>query len=269
MKKKAILSVIGKVKGFVRSVSGTPPIALEACADNMSIIDYKIHGNSIQDGTPSPDNPVEVQSVGELVTDETDINYGKYKIPVTARSSNITNPQAWVSGVHSNGIIINNNNYITEIGKNYIDAKLPAWAGIASEKIDITQVSVIGFKINKNQTVNEYITYYVGIDCYDKNDNKLGFRILNTNIIADTEYRYTSFIPIINTKYIRLCVLSRKQALSDIRIYDFYITKENNLTYEPYHEPITTNIYLDEPLRKVGDYADYIDFKNSVECCKA
>ena len=32
--------------------------------------------------------------------------------------------------------------------------------------------------------------------------------------------------------------------------------------YEPYHEPITTHIYLDEPLRKVGDYADYIDFKN-------
>lgn len=32
--------------------------------------------------------------------------------------------------------------------------------------------------------------------------------------------------------------------------------------YEPYHEPITTHIYLDEPLRKVGDYSDYIDFKN-------
>ena len=31
--------------------------------------------------------------------------------------------------------------------------------------------------------------------------------------------------------------------------------------YEPYVEPVTTNIYLDEPLRKVGDSADYIDFK--------
>ena len=31
--------------------------------------------------------------------------------------------------------------------------------------------------------------------------------------------------------------------------------------YKPYIEPVTTNIYLDEPLRKVGDYADYIDFK--------
>ncbi len=34
-------------------------------------------------------------------------------------------------------------------------------------------------------------------------------------------------------------------------------------SYEPYVEPITTNIYVDEPLRKIGDYVDYIDFENS------
>lgn len=34
--------------------------------------------------------------------------------------------------------------------------------------------------------------------------------------------------------------------------------------YEPYHEPVTTNIYLDEPLRKIGDYADVIDFERGV-----
>lgn len=32
--------------------------------------------------------------------------------------------------------------------------------------------------------------------------------------------------------------------------------------YEPYVEPIITNIYLNEPLRKIGDYADTIDFEN-------
>ena len=31
--------------------------------------------------------------------------------------------------------------------------------------------------------------------------------------------------------------------------------------YEPYITPVQTDIYLDEPLRKVGEYADYIDFK--------
>ncbi len=32
-------------------------------------------------------------------------------------------------------------------------------------------------------------------------------------------------------------------------------------SFEPYIAPVTTNIFLDEPLRKVGDYADYIDFE--------
>ena len=32
--------------------------------------------------------------------------------------------------------------------------------------------------------------------------------------------------------------------------------------YEPYKGSETTHIYLDEPLRKVGDYSDYVDFKN-------
>jgi hypothetical protein len=31
--------------------------------------------------------------------------------------------------------------------------------------------------------------------------------------------------------------------------------------YEPYHEPQTVSIELDAPLRKVGDEADYIDFR--------
>lgn len=56
---------------------------------------------------------------------------------------------------------------------------------------------------------------------------------------------------------------------NDIQTEEFYsslkIQIENNdivNEYEPYSESITTNIYLDEPLRKIGDYADYIDFEN-------
>jgi len=36
----------------------------------------------------------------------------------------------------------------------------------------------------------------------------------------------------------------------------------SNSPYEPYIEPKTYNIYIDEPLRKVGDYVDYIDFRS-------
>ena len=44
---------------------------------------YEIYGNSVQDGTPSPENPVEVQSVGNLVTDTASEYYGKYDVPIT------------------------------------------------------------------------------------------------------------------------------------------------------------------------------------------
>lgn len=44
---------------------------------------------------------------------------------------------------------------------------------------------------------------------------------------------------------------------------DFQIEEGTTATeYEPYEEPIKTNIYLDEPLYKIGDCDDYIDFKS-------
>lgn len=54
--------------------------------ENMS--NYRIYGNSVQNGTPSPDSPVEIQSVGDLITDTTNSNYGKYKIPIKLTNEN-------------------------------------------------------------------------------------------------------------------------------------------------------------------------------------
>ncbi len=75
-------NLISALKRFIKTVSGVPPITLLNCIGSKSLVNYKIYGNSVQNGTPTPDSPVEVESVGELVTDETDANYGKYKIPV-------------------------------------------------------------------------------------------------------------------------------------------------------------------------------------------
>ena len=53
--------------------------------------------------------------------------------------------------------------------------------------------------------------------------------------------------------YVRVCY--------DSNAYDIQIESGNVVTeYEPYIN-VVTNIYLDEPLRKVGNYADYIDFE--------
>ena len=45
--------------------------------------DYKIYGNSVQNGTPSPDNPIEIQNVGDY-----DEETGKYKISIEVSNEN-------------------------------------------------------------------------------------------------------------------------------------------------------------------------------------
>lgn len=45
-----------------------------------------------------------------------------------------------------------------------------------------------------------------------------------------------------------------------VKFTNIYVSEVDR--FEPYIEPTTTNIYLSEPLRKVGNYADYIDYKN-------
>jgi hypothetical protein len=42
------------------------PLILEKCVKNKKMKQLEVYGNSVQNGTPSPDNPVEVESVGEL-----------------------------------------------------------------------------------------------------------------------------------------------------------------------------------------------------------
>lgn len=77
-KKLAFMSIVNSVKGFIRTITGTLPLTLDGCVDIRSITNYKLYGQSAQDGTPTPDMPIEVESVGEY-----DESVGKYKIPIT------------------------------------------------------------------------------------------------------------------------------------------------------------------------------------------
>ena len=50
-KKLAFMSIVNKVKGFVRRVSGIPPLTLPDCVDTDSLIDYAITGKTDWDLT--------------------------------------------------------------------------------------------------------------------------------------------------------------------------------------------------------------------------
>lgn len=50
-KRLAFMSIVNRVKGFVRTITGTPPLTLPDCVDEDSIINYTISGNSVQEGS--------------------------------------------------------------------------------------------------------------------------------------------------------------------------------------------------------------------------
>lgn len=76
-------------KGYLREVTGTDSVTLTDCMGS-DMTSLSLVGNAVQDGTPSPDNPVEIQGCGDRTanlfsTDENDWQtglYKYYKIPV-------------------------------------------------------------------------------------------------------------------------------------------------------------------------------------------
>jgi len=61
-------------------LEGVPPLTF--VAKGNPLINYEISGNTVQTGTPTPDNPIEPEFVGELVTEG---EYaGQYVIPISS-----------------------------------------------------------------------------------------------------------------------------------------------------------------------------------------
>lgn len=235
LKKRAFMSIVNGVKGFVRTVSGVPPISLEDCVDSDSLIDYKLYGNSVQDGEPTPEAPVEVQSVGEY-----DSETGKYKVPVVARGKNLLDRNLSQIGYYG-GYITPNGYTINGI----LWSDLPKYSGQTNTVWYVTYP--IPIKPNTFYT-------YSGL----QRANNPAFIFLEedktTIISGDVIKSYGTFktpdnaryiVMSIHVDYVKTMMLEESETVTD---------------YEPYHSPITTNLYLDEPLRKVGDYADYVDF---------
>ena len=197
--------------------------------------------------------------------------YHKYDIPITVRGKNLLPNSDWMSGSHSTGFTEQTKvNYITEYTQNSISFNLSAWTGVSSPRFRKDSVKRIVFKINQNQINSDdgYINFYIVIQGYDDNNNKVGSLAIYDSVVADTKYvfnfaRISSNSFYANSTQFSFCILARKNALSNFMVYDIaYYAETDTAVYEPYVKPTITHIYLNEPLRKVGDYVDYIDFKN-------
>jgi len=203
----------------------------------LNLKDYKIYGNSVQNGTPTPNAPVEVESVGEKTKNLFDKNNAKNGTMMGDTGAHI---ETQTNRCITDFIYLEAGNYTYSI---YGEIQ----AGnthFFSEPNETTKIGNVMPTVTTTE-VSTVSTFTVPIDCYIR----------------------TVFLPLDETKITNLNT-------DLLKTYEIMLEKGSTKTeYEPYgykipvkvsndNEDITTNIYLDEPLRKIGEYTDYIDFNN-------
>ena len=228
--------------------------------EEMLLEDYKVYGNSTQDGTPTPETPVGIQSVGDLVTDETSEYYGKYDIPITVAGKNLLPYPYSRTTTTINGITFTDN------GDGSITINGTATANAIFYLTDILSKYTLdrcGLKIGDSYTISKTIisgdsteNIYFTANYYNKNGSmKAGVSITSLNTATAT----------IQSDFVMwgIYLLVLKDKTVNNATIQLQLEKGTTATeYEPYKGSVTSHIYLDEPLRKIGNFVDYIDFKN-------
>lgn len=189
------------------------------------IIDMKISGNSQQDGIPTPEVPIEIESVGDY-----DQETGKYKVPVNVSGKNLLNKETSEESyfINASGVITFNEYYALAVTEKIYVKPSTTYTYSGMGDVKSTTVGRTGFQYDKDGNPIIAISQSYGED-----------------VVFTTEP---------NCHYV---------LLQYVKTQEKPMLEENitATTYEPYLNK-TTNIYLNEPLRKIGDYADYIDYKN-------
>ena len=192
--------------------------------------------------SPTPNNPVKVQSLGDLVTDANDANYGKYKIPVRINGKNLfnnnQNPTNYFYddlGVYKTSQVIDSFKYV---------------------RADVSQNKYITCSYSSYQS-NVTELPYIRFTEFDENNNFIKRTLVSYKDIVDKKITYVASA---NASYLDIRTEAdnspQKSYFSNLQIE---YGKEAT-SYEEYEEK-QVNIYLNEPLRKLGEYSDYIDFE--------
>ena len=234
-----ILTNDGNVKIYIRNGKVASGVIAEKSVDEASetfTYDASVDGYlrlTIFNSGSSVSN-IQIQS-GSNATDYEP--YG-YKIPIVLSSKNILDTTKFArGGLTGRGVEFDSQ---SRVRSDYIEVE-------SNERYMITLDSSITSNLSAWRTINYY----------DENYEFLSF--------AATQDTFT--IPQ-NAKYIRIVLQPKNGEFTNDDILNIQSSKSQlekgsvATTYEAYVEPTKNNIYLKEPLRKIGNYSDYIDFKN-------
>ena len=205
--------------------------------ENSTVTEYEKYGIS-----PSPDYPSEIQSVGDLVTDTNDANYGKYKLPIKVASKNLFDYKSIYSDTTKFSIkdeILEGNN----VDIHRLTVKIPE--KFIGKSLTFSADLKMGGSLTR-----VFVEAYVN-----------GVAKKDTTASSSSDFKRFSitFTPKTSNDYVHITFGA---GIGTIYAKNIQLEESSKATeYEPYQEE-TYNIYLDEPLRKVDNYSDYIDFKS-------
>ena len=213
-----------------------------------TVTEYEPYG-----AMPSPEFPSEINNTGDLITKDNCASYGsdacdnigKYVVQVKATGKNILDISKLEVGAYSTGLTQSSNTFSFKRtgtkNTSSIFTKIKLEAGTYTISGNLTQSDGRNggygvYDLEKKEYLVNRSSSGIGTSTFKVTESKiysLGF-FCNYNSEEGTQVTYSN----IQLEY-----------------------GSSATTYEPYREA-TTNIYLDEPLRKVGDYVDYIDYSN-------
>ena len=186
---------------------------------------YIIYGNSVQNGNPTIDTPIEVESVGDY-----DEATGKYKIPVIVSKDIFKTVTLEQGGMYDSG------GNLTESTTRVRTNLFPLEAGTYTFKMNwntnksfVKGIHIFNYETEKWEKYTAYASQNVTFTLSEKAKIRIVFNKTTNDKITPEDVLASN------------PVLQKGETIEEDQI---------------------TNIYLDEPLRKIWDYADYIDFKN-------
>ena len=223
-----------------------------------TVKDYRIYGNSVQDGTPTHEEPIEVQSVGELVTEG---KYAeKYKVPVTVRGKNFINKDNITITPRNRRFYEKNGDLITIQGNEGASQYASSGGTLALEFPKTLPSGTYTFSIYV--TLLEEGIWGTGMRIYANNSYLFSYSSNTVGLRKKIKGTYSA------ENGFSSLVIRLNGCKWLIEVDTLQVENGDTATdYEPYVEPQTVNIYLDEPLRKVvypaqgWTFADLIEFE--------
>ena len=206
-----------------RTISGAPPLTYKAIEGTLK--NYRIYGNTIGG-----------ESVGDLV--ETGEHAGEYRVPVTVTGKNLLINKAKTKTINGVKFTVNDDGSVT-------------CNGFTNEVI---RFNILPLQDSGHSDVsgNFIINGSPGVD-----------GALMGLWVDDLALPITSEDVTYNGAVKRLFIqINENTTVNDV-IFSPMIRNVNieDGTFEPYQIPVTTNIYLPEQIKMVGNEAEYIDYE--------